>query len=130
MHRCHGNQSIGVCSVDLSGPHEGTPQPNQRIQSNQAHYFLVLSIKLGTPKEEEAPQPEVPEGSPQPEAPPDDPPEEVPVLVQDEVQEEVQEEFMKPILYVALLAKKSEAASKIQELLALVRSDLEICHTS
>ena len=119
MHRRHGNQSIGVCSVDLSGPHEGTPQPNQRIQSNQAHYFLVLSIKLGNPKEEDSPQPEAPEGSPQPEAPPDDPPEEVPALVQ----EEVQEEFMKPILYVALLAKKSEAASKIQELLALVRSE-------
>ena len=47
LHRRHKNQSLGVASVDLSGPHAHTPQPGKRnISSSPAYYFLVLSVKL------------------------------------------------------------------------------------
>ena len=45
-HRRYHNQSLGVASVDLSGPHEATPQPGQKVGSSPAHYFLVLTVKF------------------------------------------------------------------------------------
>ena len=33
------NKSLGVCSVDLSGPHEPTPRPGNYVQIKPAHYF-------------------------------------------------------------------------------------------
>ena len=47
MHRRHGNQSLGVASVDLSGPHVATPVPGKKtLTTSRAFYFLVLSIKM------------------------------------------------------------------------------------
>ena len=45
-HRRYLNQSIGVASLDLSGPHEATPQPGHKVGSSPAHYFLVLAVKV------------------------------------------------------------------------------------
>ena len=102
--------------MDLSGPHEGTPQPGQRIHSNQAHYFLVLTVKLEIDE---------PPGDPpaQPRAAEDEDEHPPPLHIDNEDDgDAVPEKFLKPIIYEALLAKKSDAASKIQELLALVKS--------
>ena len=37
--------SLGVCTVDLSGPHEPTPRPGNRICRDMASYFLVQTVK-------------------------------------------------------------------------------------
>ena len=36
---------MGVCSVDLSGPHEATPSPGNYIHKHACHYFLVLTVR-------------------------------------------------------------------------------------
>ena len=111
MHRRHKNQSLGVCSVDLSGPHEGTPQPGLRISSSQAHYFLVLTAKFGEAKTTEEPPPEAPPETPDTEdASKEDPPLE-------------DEKWVSPILYAALLERKSDAPKRIQGILAQVRAE-------
>ena len=46
MHRRHTNQSLGVCSLALIGPHEATPLPGFRVGSTCAHYFMVLTVKF------------------------------------------------------------------------------------
>ena len=117
MHRRHANQSLGVASVDLSGPHVGTPVPgNRTIATSQAHYFLVLSIKLAQQDEEkDDPAPVQVE---QPEMQGEDGEAEVPVpeaqeLPDDEPQPEV---WVKPILYGALLEQKSDATRALKDL--------------
>ena len=60
LHHRHSNRSIGVCSVDLSGPHEGTPQPGHRVGSSLAHYFLVLTVRFENETEESEEQATVP----------------------------------------------------------------------
>ena len=109
MHRRHGNQSVGVASVDLSGPHVATPVPGKRsLTTSRAYYFLVLSIKMA-PEEVS-----VPVG--QPASQPADGEEALP-------QEEPAEVFVKPILYATLLEKKSDATKAIQSLLAQIKSE-------
>ena len=41
-----GTSHWGVASDDLSGPHEATPVPGNKVGAAYAHYFLALSIKL------------------------------------------------------------------------------------
>ena len=83
MHRRFQNQSLGVASVDLSGPHEPTPFPGHRVGSSPGHYFLVLAIKLPTCK------PPAAEGGGDAEADVADDP----------------DEPVKPLYYAALLTK-------------------------
>ena len=94
--------------MDLSGPHEGSPQPGARVGSSQAHYFLVITVKFADEKKEGEEQ--LPgEGQ----------------EVQDRggAQEASQEEPKKPILYAAIMEKKSDTAKKLQALLAQIRSE-------
>ena len=68
------NVSLGICSVDLSGPHEPTPRPGWHIKKNPCHYFLALTVRPDTTaqkhevacqtSDENAPTVEAPEGSP------------------------------------------------------------------
>ena len=66
----------GVCSVDLSGPHEATPRPGGQIAKDPCHYFLAFTVRPDTsaetheiaiqttgPEQEESAQPEVPENA-------------------------------------------------------------------
>ena len=39
------NTSLGVCSIDLSGPHEATPRPGNLTHKNPCHYYLVLTVR-------------------------------------------------------------------------------------
>ena len=120
LHRRHANQSIGVASVDLSGPHLPTPQPGKRsIGSSPAYYFLVLTVKLA---EEEAVQ----EGEAVEEEQPENG-----VAVEDQhilweqPPELISEEpWVKPILYAALLEKKSDATRAIQSVLAQAKAEI------
>ena len=45
QHRRRSNVSLGVCAVDLSGPHEVTPRPGGQIAKDPCHYFLALSVR-------------------------------------------------------------------------------------
>ena len=45
MHRRRGNASIGVASVDLSGPHIATPTHGNRIGQMSGRYFVVLVVR-------------------------------------------------------------------------------------
>ena len=44
LHHRYEDQSFGVCSVDLSGPHEDTCNPGHNIATAPARYFLVLTV--------------------------------------------------------------------------------------
>ena len=44
-HRRRPNVTIGVASVDLSGPHVATPMPGMRVGSNGARYFVVMVVR-------------------------------------------------------------------------------------
>ena len=43
QHSRRTNVSFGVCTVDLSGPHEPTPRPGKHFQQDTCTYFLVLT---------------------------------------------------------------------------------------
>ena len=45
QHRRRSNESLGVASVDLSGPHEPTPTVGHRAGQLPGHYFLVLTVQ-------------------------------------------------------------------------------------
>ena len=45
MHHRRSNVSLGVCAVDLSGPHEPTPRPGGQIAKDPCHYLLVSASR-------------------------------------------------------------------------------------
>ena len=45
QHARRSNVSLGVCTVDLSGPHEPSPRPGKQIYRDTVSYFLVLTIR-------------------------------------------------------------------------------------
>ena len=45
QHSRRSNVSLGVCTVDLSGPHEPSPRPGKQIHRDTATFFLVLTIR-------------------------------------------------------------------------------------
>ena len=44
-HARRSNVSLGVCTVDLSGPHEPSPRPGRQIHRDTVSYFLVLTLR-------------------------------------------------------------------------------------
>ena len=104
QHARRSNVSLGVCAVDLSGPHEPTPRPGRHIQKHPATYFLVLTLRLDTTAQqvdmatqtEEDVQP-APCPLPQPES--------------------------RGLIYASLLGSKAEAPEAIKVLLAQIRDD-------
>ena len=44
-HRRRPNATIGVASVDVSGPHVATPMPGMRIGSRGGRYFVVMVVR-------------------------------------------------------------------------------------
>ena len=108
MHHRRTNVSLGVCAVDLSGPHEPTPRPGGQIAKDPCHYFLALSVR------------------------PDDSAARCDVAVQTSGPEEPSAEGsgepvaqkQKPVLiYAALLGAKSEASDAVKHLLAQCNND-------
>ena len=45
QHARRSNVSLGVCTVDLSGPHEPSPRPGKQINRDLVSYFLVLTLR-------------------------------------------------------------------------------------
>ena len=124
--------------MDLSGPHEATPQPGCRVGASIARYFMVISVKFASTAT--APQHDISDNSiPEAELIPQAAEPQAAADEQEATQErehtaEVEQPFTedsphdppddaaegatKPLLYVALLERKSEAPEKLQGLLA------------
>ena len=133
LHKRRANQSLGVCSVDLSGPHEGTPQPGSRVGSSLAHYFLVITVKFAEEVDGEQPaggqNHDVQHGGSDARVP-DSERKVAPHFVDPfaagsdaPAPDSQQESWKKPILYAAIMEKKSDTPSKLQRLLAQIRSE-------
>ena len=45
LHPRRTNKALGVCAVDLSGPHEATPRTGGHYKKNPCHYFLALTVR-------------------------------------------------------------------------------------
>ena len=103
-HARRSNVSLGVCTVDLSGPHEPSPRPGKHIHYDTVTYFLVLSVRpdLTAEKVDRAVQ----TGEDEP-----GPPQTQPGIAS------------RPLLYAALLGSKAEAAEAVKTLLAKVNDD-------
>ena len=48
-HYRRSNVSLGVCTVDRSGPHEPSPRPGKQIHRDTVSYFLVFTIRPDQP---------------------------------------------------------------------------------
>ena len=104
QHARRSNVSLGVCTVDLSGPHEPSPRPGKQIHRDTVSYFLVLTIR------------------------PDRTAETMDIAVQtDDVQAAPHEPQLlpphRPLLYAALFGSKAEATEAIKLLLAKINDD-------
>ena len=107
--------------MDLSGPHEGTPQPGVRVGVSLAHYLLVVAVKFAEERRLDhtsvddinvhAREHEHEDEQLQPQSP------------QDEEPQQVQELWKKGLIYAALLERKSETPKRLQGLLAQIRAE-------
>ena len=104
QHARRSNVSLGVCTVDGSGPHEPSPRLGKQIHRDTVSYFLVLAVR------------------------PDQTAETSDVAVQTgDVQADSHEPQLlppdRPLLYAALLGSKAEATEAIKLLLAKINDD-------
>ena len=116
MHIRRSNVSLGVATVDLSGPHEASPRPNKHITKEPCYYYLVLTVR------------------------PDDTATQVEAGVQTELTgEDLQHAQPEPdgesgqvnsdgkrkpaLIYAAVFGSKKEAAEAVKRLLAQVNND-------
>ena len=91
--------SLGVVTVDLSGPREPTPRPGNQICRDMASYFLVLTARPDTGKETQ-------ESAAEPAAAGAD-----------------EDSSSNPLIYAALLGAKSEAPDAIKTLIAQMNDE-------
>ena len=143
QHRRRSNALLGVASVDLSGPHEATPVPGQRLGDRPAYYFLVLVIEADTsvgyqsthtqtdlPPHEHGDHPASQPASLGDVRDPAAPgsarlacPEESPQAGEDGQTGGGSSGGRLPLIYCELLSKKSDATAGVQTLLAQARDD-------
>ena len=99
--------SLGVCTVDLSGPHEPSPRPGKQIHRDTVSYFLVLTVRSDRTAEKV----------------------EAETQTNDAVQQSEPAQFLpqstadRPLIYAALLGLKSEAPDALKSVLAKVNND-------
>ena len=103
-HVRRSNVSLGVCTVDLSGPHEPSPRPGNHIHFDTVSYFLVLIVRPDLTGEKVDMAVQTGEDEPAPHIPQTEP-------------------AIRPLLYAALLGSKAEAAEAVKTLLAKVNDD-------
>ena len=103
QHFRRSNVSLGVCTVDLSGPHEPTPRPGYKVGKNQAVFFLVLTVRPDRTAERADTAVQTDEGEPTEPEPRIEAPQ-------------------RPLLYAALLIQKSATLGAIMKLLAQMRA--------
>ena len=114
MHRRRLNTMTSVASVDLSGPHDPTPMPGHRHGKKFARYYLVLSIRPDSGHGHHDVECQTEMGPPSADGD---------VAAPGHVKQE-SSDSRSPLIYCALLEKKSDATSAIMLLMARVRSDL------
>ena len=107
-HYRRSNVSLGVCSVDLSGPHEPSPRPGCQIHRNTVTWFLALTLRPDQPDavaDADTQTSEDPAGDPAPATPPvagaHPPPGQA-------------SRKHRPLIYAALLGSKAEASEAIK----------------
>ena len=109
-HQRRTNVSLGVCAVDLSGPHEPTPRPGGQILKNPCHYFLALTVRPDDTaiKCEASTQTSAPD-EPQP--------------PEDHVGGPIPQKRPPALIYAALLGSKGDSPEAIKHLLAQINND-------
>ena len=112
QHRRRSNALLGVASVDLSGPHEASPMPGMRTSEHKAHYFLVLTVRadLSVGYADSAVQTE---SNPDSDSQPADP----------MIAGSSESAPRSPLIYVALVHKKSDAAHAVMALIAQAQDE-------
>ena len=112
QHRRRSNALLGVASVDLSGPHEASPMPGMRTNEHKAHYFLVLTVRadLSVGYADSAVQTE---SNPDSDSQPADP----------MIAGSSESAPRSPLIYVALVHKKSDAAHAVMALIAQAQDE-------
>ena len=110
QHHRRTNKLVGTASVDLSGPHQGTPMIGGKVGSRQGHYFVVLhlrpdrsvghkSIATQTISEDDPAAGEIPDAAAE------------------------EADSLMPFLYAEVLSHKADASAGVQRLLARARDD-------
>ena len=110
QHHRRTNKLVGTASVDLSGPHQGTPMIGGKVGSRQGHYFVVLhlrpdrsvghkSIATQTISEDDPAAGEIPDAAAE------------------------EADSLMPLLYAEVLSHKADASAGVQRLLARARDD-------
>ena len=125
-HRRRPNVTIGVASVDLSGPHVATPMPGMRVGSNGARYFVVMVVRpdLSQGRRDQACQADEAGDAHVGHAVDGD------VAVDAEVPEPAPADEVRtynpqtPLVYVEILEFKHQAAEAIMKMVALMREEL------
>ena len=148
QHRRRSNALLGVASVDLSGPHEATPVPGQRLGDRPAYYFLVLTVEADTSVGYRTSHTQTDEPADEPGDQPAGQPASQPASqsagqgdqggcarstsARDPDSSHAGEDGQadggsaaprEPLIYCELLSKKSDATAGVQTLLAQVRDD-------
>ena len=112
QHSRRSNVSLGVCTVDLSGPHEPSPRPGKQIHRDTVTYFLVLTVRPDRTAERVDAQTQTDDTEPA-----------GAVSQSDEQPDASEPPRDRPLIYAALLGSKAEAAEAIKGLLAKVNDD-------
>ena len=104
QHARRSNVSLGVCTVDLSGPHEPSPRLGKQIHRDTVSYFLVLAVLPDQTADTSDVAVQTGDVQADPHEPQPNPPD-------------------RPLLYAALLGSKAEATEAIKLLLAKINDD-------
>ena len=113
--------SLGVCTVDLSGPHEPSPRPGKHIQKDMVQYFLVLTVRPDVATDLQEAQTQTTEQLEQDDLAVGTAP--ATPAAFNAAPPATGAELPRPLIYAALLSQKSEAADAIKGLLAQVNDD-------
>ena len=112
MHRRRANPTVGVASVDLSGPHIATPMQGHRIGQMSGRYFVVMVVRpdLSTSMRSTCTQ----TVDPAPGA----------VHVEHEGDEEASSYIGQPLIYAEIVSSKAEAGEAVKRMVAQVREEM------
>ena len=110
QHHRRTNKLVGTASVDLSGPHQGTPMIGGKVGSRKGHYFLVLHLYPDRSVSHKSIATQtISEGDP------------IAGEIPDETAEKA--DSLMPLLYAEVLPHKADASAGVQRLLARARDD-------
>ena len=114
MHRRRANPTVGVASVDLSGPHIATPMQGQRIGQLSGRYFVVMVIRpdLSTAKRSMSTQTADEDPGAAPEVHGGDGAAGDPSYVG------------QPLIYVEIVGSKSETGDAVKKMIGQVREEM------